>query len=642
MCGICGIYNVRTGQPVDAALLRRMNDTLLHRGPDEDGYHLDGAVGLGHRRLSIIDLAGGRQPIYSEDGSLCVIFNGEIFNYIELRDELEKKGHVFATKSDTEVIVHLYEERGKDFLAPMVGQFAIALWDGRKSELILARDRVGIRPLFYSILPDGTLLFASEMKALFRHPFLKPEIDPAGIDQVFTLWANIPPRTVFKGVSELAPGCWMSVSAGGVRGGQYWKPAFPGEHEYEERPLSYYVGRVKELLYDAVTIRLRADVPVASYLSGGIDSSIISSMVKRHHNNDLVTFSVAFRDGQFDERSYQRRMVDYLRTDHRMIEADYASIGSAFHDVVRFSEKPMVRTAPSPLYILAGLVRDSGIKVVLTGEGADEVFGGYDIFKEDKIRRFWARDPASKLRPLLLQKLHPYIEKDPRAAAFWKMFFRKGMLDTEHRYYSHLIRWNNTARIKELFSEPYRRQFNEERVYAELDAYVDPGMGRWHPFCRAQYLEMVSFMSGYLLSSQGDRMMMGRSIEGRFPFLDHRVIDFAATIPPRYKMMGLNEKQILKAAYGDILPAAITGRVKQPYRAPIHRCFTRHPESLSSSMLGPDTVKAYGYFEPAAVERLMNKLKSNGSKPAGERDDMAVAAIVSMQLLHHLFVESSV
>ncbi|MBN1497547.1 MAG: asparagine synthase (glutamine-hydrolyzing) [Spirochaetes bacterium] len=641
MCGICGIYNVRTGRPADAALLRRMNDALLHRGPDEDGYHLDGAIGLGHRRLSIIDLSGGRQPIYNEDRSLCVIFNGEIFNYIELREELEKKGHVFATKSDTEVIVHLYEERGKGFLEPMVGQFAIALWDARNRELVLARDRVGIRPLFYAFLADGSLVFASEMKALFGHPALAPEIDPAGIDQVLTLWANVPPRTVFKGVSELAPGCWMSVSERGARTGRYWKPEFPGEREYGDRPVAWYVERVKELLYDAVTIRLRADVPVAAYLSGGIDSSIISSLVKRHHNNDLVTFSVAFHDGQFDERTHQRMMVDHLRTDHRMIEADYGAIGGAFHDVVRFAEKPMVRTAPSPLFLLAGLVRENGIKVVLTGEGADEVFGGYDIFKEDKIRRFWARDPESKLRPLLLQKLHPYIEKDPRAAAFWKMFFRKGMLDTENRYYSHLIRWNNTARLKDLFGDAWRHRFDEARVYDELAAYIDPDMGRWHPFCRAQYLEMISFMSGYLLSSQGDRMMMGRSVEGRFPFLDHRLIDFAATIPPKYKMMALDEKHILKAAYGDILPESIVRRVKQPYRAPISRCFINHPETVSASMLEPARVKAYGYFDPHAVGRLVTKLKKAEAKTPGERDDMAIAAVVSTQLLHHLFIEKS-
>jgi len=554
MCGIAGIFNRKSKRIVEAPVLHNMVNSLFHRGPDEDGFYIKDNFGLGQRRLSIIDLSTGTQPIFNEKKDICVVFNGEIYNYIELRDELEKKGHRFYTSGDTEVIVHLYEEYGTDFPRFLNGQFAIALWDEKNNKLLLARDRVGIRPLFYSILDDGTFLFGSEMKALFCHPGITPGIDPTGLGQVFTLWVNVPPRTVFKNINELPPGHFMTITPGSVETERYWKFRYPGEKEYEDRPLAYYTGHLKELIHEAVTLRLRADVPVAAYLSGGIDSSVIAALIKKYHNNDLITFSVAFDDAAYDERPYQEEMVRFLHTDHRMVEADYKKIGEAFGDVVRFAEKPMLRTAPSPLYILSGLVRENGIKVVLTGEGADEVFGGYNIFKEDKIRRFWAESPGSTVRPRLLLPLYPYISRDPRTDRFWQGFFKKGLEDTGNKYYSHLIRWNNTSRIKHYFNDAYSGVFDEAGIFQELDRYIDPDILRWHPLCRAQYLEKTLFMSGYLLSSQGDRMMMGHSVEGRFPFLDHNVIEFANTIPPKYKIRVLNEKYILKKAYEDMLP----------------------------------------------------------------------------------------
>jgi len=640
MCGIAGIYHVATGQPADEAILKRMTGILRHRGPDDDGFYIQGNFGIGHSRLSIIDLAGGKQPIRNEEETVRVVFNGEIFNYLELRDVLIKKGHRFYTQSDTEVIVHAYEEFGKDFLPHLNGQFAIALWDAESRELILARDRVGIRPLYYATLKDGTFIFGSEMKSLFCHPALRPEIDPAGLDQIFSLWVNIPTRTVFKDIRELAPGHFLTISPRGMQTNQYWKLQYPDENDYEDRPVDYFAEKLKELVYDAVTLRLRADVPVASYLSGGLDSSIISALVKKYHNNALITFSVGFHDVDYDERPYQQEMVKYLGTDHRAIEANYDTIGRAFSDVVWYAEKPMIRTAPSPLYLLSGLVRENDIKVVLTGEGADEIFGGYNIFKEDKIRRFWAKFPDSKWRPMLLSSLYPYIAKDSRAGSFWQYFFKKGLTGTDHPFYSHLIRWSNTASIKRLFNEFFLASFNEDRILQDLQDYVDPDIARWHPLCRAQYLEMTLFMSGYLLSSQGDRMMMGHSVEGRFPFLDHRVIEFANRIPPKYKIKVLDEKYILKKAYEDFLPATIVKREKQPYRAPISQCFKEDNDSLAASMLSADTIARYAYFDPGSVEGLKKKFRQSGGRVMGARDDMALVGIVSLQLLHHHFMEN--
>ncbi len=640
MCGIAGFYKQNKSTVQNIVVLERMISILDHRGPDDRGYHIGDSIGFAHSRLSIIDLEGGKQPIYNEDKSICVIFNGEIFNYLELREYLLKKGHKFYTKSDTEVIVHCYEEFGYDFLNHLNGQFAIALWNERTRELLLARDRIGIRPIFYSKLQDDSLIFASEIKALFCYPGVKAEIDPAGINQIFTLWVNIPPRTVFKNIYELPPGHFLTVSQKGIKFQKYWKLQFPYANEYEEKSLKYYKNKLQELLHDAVTIRLRADVPVAAYLSGGIDSSIISALIKKYHSNNLITFSVAFSDGAYDEKEFQRQMVNHLKTDHRSITADYENISNSFSDVVWFSEKPMIRTAPAPLYLLSGLVRKNNIKVILTGEGADEVFGGYDIFKEDKIRRFWAKYPNSKIRPGLLSSIYHYInDSENPAQNFWQLFFKKNLTDTNNPFYSHLIRWTNTAQIKKFFTDDYRMAFDDSsQIYSELDQYVDPEIIKWHPFCRAQYLEMQLFLSGYLLSSQGDRMMMGHSVEGRFPFLDYRVIEFANSIPPNFKMNVLNEKYILKETFKQLLPESIVHRKKQPYRAPINQCFNRRINSLAVKMFNPKLLMEYGYFDASLVGRMIKKLEKTETEQISAREDMAMVGIASLQLLHTHFL----
>ena len=419
MCGIAGVLHP-DARPVDAPSLRRMARALSHRGPDAEGYYERPGIGLGHRRLSIIDLSTGQQPLANEDGTVWVAFNGEIFNYVELRSDLEKRGHRFSTRSDTETLVHLYEELGPRFVERLNGQFAIALWDEPRRRLVLARDRVGIRPLFHATLADGTVLFGSEIKALLAHGALRAEIDPVAVGQISTLWVPVPPRTAFKGIAELGPGRMLVFDGGRRTEHQYWRHEFPREHEYEEHSCEHWQEQVRELLYDAVRLQLRADVPVATYLSGGLDSSILTAIVKRHHISNLTTFSVGFTDARFDERDFQRQMVDHLDTDHRHVDVDLDDIGNDFERVVWFAERPLMRTAPAPLLRLSALVRSAGIKVVLTGEGADEIFGGYNLFREDKVRRFWSRDPASDMRPALLSRLYGYVDRGAKAEAFWK------------------------------------------------------------------------------------------------------------------------------------------------------------------------------------------------------------------------------
>ncbi|MFP4013586.1 MAG: asparagine synthase (glutamine-hydrolyzing) [Chitinispirillaceae bacterium] len=641
MCGITGIYNCDPAFRADRDLLRAMTGSLSHRGPDDQGFYFGEGVGLGQRRLSIIDIAGGKQPVHNEDRSVWTVFNGEIFNYLELMDLLKARGHRFYTRSDTEVLVHLYEEYGESFVEKCNGQFAIAVWDSRRRRLVLARDRAGIRPLYYTVLENGTVLFGSEIKALFSCPEVKRGIDLVALEQIFTLWVTVPPRTIFSGVKELAPGCIARIGTEGTRVQRYWKHSFPDRDGYEERPLSFYTARLRELMASAVDLRLRADVPVAAYLSGGLDSSIITALARRHHTNDLLTFSVAFRDGAFDERKYQQMMASRLGTDHRMVEVDYQDISDLFGKVVYHAESPMIRTAPAPLFALSRLVRENGIKVVLTGEGADEVFGGYGIFKESRIRRFWARVPDSQIRARLLGRVYPFVAGTNRSGAFWQMFFKRGLTDTENPYYSHILRWSNTSRLKRFLSKDIRESFDQEHhVFGELENYLDPDMHRWDPFCQAQYLELVLFMSGYLLSSQGDRMMMGNSVEGRFPFLDYRVMEFAHSMPPRLKLNVLNEKYILKKAFGELVPEEICLRPKQPYRAPIARCFTPVNDNTSSLMFTRQYLENSSLFDIQGVTNLMTKIES-GDGQVNEVENMAVAAIASTQLLHHHFLQDS-
>lgn len=637
MCGLAGIWHPDQ-RAVDATALGNMTRVLAHRGPDGEGFHLEPGLGFGHRRLAVIDLLTGQQPIANEDGTIWAVMNGEIFNYIELRADLESRGHRFRTRSDTETLVHLYEEKGLDFVADLNGQFAIALWDRPRRRLVLLRDRVGIRPLFHATLPDGSLLFGSEMKGLFAHGALPAEIDPIAIGQIATLWASIPPRTPFKGIEELGPGRMLVLENGRRSERRYWRHEFPAADEYEDRPLAYWQDSVRELLQDAVTLQLRSDVPVATYLSGGLDSSILTALVQARQRRKLLTFSVGFTDTRYDEREFQARMMAHLQTDHRQIEMDERAIGEAFGEVVRLSERPMVRTAPSAMLVLAGLVRENGIKVVLTGEGADEVFGGYNIFREDKARRFWARNPQSACRPLLLSGLYGYVRRDERAESAWRQFFRGDLGNTADPYYSHRIRWRNSAQITRLLAPDFRSAMqDDEALMAELDAYLEPDRERWHPLCRAQHLEMTLFMSGYLLNSQGDRMMMGRSVEGRVPFLDHRLIELAARIPPRYKIRAMKEKYILKRSFGDLLPPAIVERPKQPYRTPIAACFAAGHDHLAARLLQPDMLERGGMANPRAIGTLLHKMRK-ADAGLSERDQMGLALVASLQLLQHHFV----
>ncbi|HVV72918.1 MAG TPA: asparagine synthase (glutamine-hydrolyzing) [Verrucomicrobiae bacterium] len=636
MCGIAGKLKLGTKAPVQPEEIQDMLGMIRHRGPDEFGIYLDGPVGLGNARLSIIDLSGGQQPISNEDGTLWIVFNGEIFNYVELKPELEALGHRFATSSDTEVLLHMFEQYGPRCLERLNGQFAFAVWNVREQSLFLARDRLGVRPLFYT-KAAGDLIFASEIKAILADRRVTAEIDPLVVDEVFTYWSALSPRTAFRNILEVPPGHYVSITREKMEVAPYWELDFspPGTENQED--MAAYEQELSELLIDAAKIRLRADVPVGAYLSGGLDSSIIAAIIRNFTTNRLDTFSIAFDDASFDESAWQKQMAHFLGTDHQVVRASYTDIGKVFPEVVWHAETPLTRTAPAPMFLLSKLVRDSGYKVVLTGEGADEFLAGYDLFKEAKIRRFWAAQPDSKLRPLLLQKLYPDISELSKSnSAFLAAFFRENLMDVQAPQYSHAVRWRNGRRNRRVLSDRVQAELQSQEN-GSLAGRLPARFNEWDALARAQYLEITVFLSHYLLSSQGDRMGMAHSIEGRFPFLDFRVVNFCNRLPSRLKLRGLTEKYLLKRIGKKWLPPQIWQRPKRPYRAPIHRSFFGGtPPAYVRELLSPEKIAESDLFKPAAVNQLVRKIDQGSA--IGEAGDMALAGILSTQLLHARFV----
>ena len=641
MCGIAGVYSRKQEQAVRDVLLG-MAGELAHRGPDGVGLYLDRRFGMLNTRLAIVDLAGGDQPLSNEDADLWVMQNGEIYNAPELQSELEALGHRFATRCDTEVLVHAYEQWGPECLARLNGAFAFAIWDTRREELFLARDRFGIRPLFVAA-PEGNLIFASEAKAILRHPAQCRQLDPRGIAETLWMWSVGPDLSAFEGIRELAPGCWMRVGPDGViEERRWWDLEFATADECRKESEEELAEELLALLTDSARLRLRADVPVGAYLSGGLDSSATAAIVRRVSSVRLSSFAVCFSDPRFDERQHQARMARELETDLHSIEATGRQTAEAFPDVVWLGEKPLLRTAPAPLLLLSKSVREQRFKVVLTGEGADEVFAGYNIFREQKVRRFWAKYPKSETRPLLLRRLYPYLAHDMgRAEAFTRAFFSRQLEQVDDPLYSHRIRFANTARVQRFLSPALfsaaREADSEQRLLTRLPAQFE----QFTALGKAQYLEITTFMQGYLLHSQGDRMLMGNGVEGRFPFLDHRVAEFAARVPDRMRVRALREKHLLRKAVSSLLPQEVVERDKQPYRAPILKAFIgpEAPEYVAEQ-LSPAALLRAGLFAPAQVAKLLSKCQQNLDRGISETDEMALVAVVSTMLLHEQYIEN--
>lgn len=648
MCGIAGIVGLSASaaSPNREALVH-MASALYHRGPDEFGVYRDDRAGLAHARLSIIDLATGQQPMADEGDTAWIVFNGEIFNYLELREELIELGHHFRTQSDTEVILHAYRAWGDKAFDRFNGQWAVALWDSVAKRLVLSRDRVGICPL-HICEHGGFLYFASEVKAIFAANANIPRaFDPIGISQTFTFWTIAPPQGVFQGVFELEPGHVRTYENGNVRDYAYWTPHYPVPDEARHHfngSLEDAVKEVRRAIENATSLRmLRADVPVGSYLSGGLDSSLVAALGRQFAGDKFQTFSLRFDDAEYDETEYQRMMVKLLGSEHHEVVVSRSDIANVFPEVIYHAERPILRAAPAPLFLLSRLVRKHGVKVVLTGEGADEMFAGYDIFREGKVRRFWGRQPESAWRHRLLERLYPYLARSPVSQrAMARQFFGRNITGHSTPGFAHDMRWHSTGALKRLLSRDMQSAAAGRDVIKELLDNVQADFPKWSHLAQDQHIEIRTLLSGYLLSSQGDRMLMAHSVEGRFPFLDKDVVALADSLPAAYKLRVLDEKHVVKRASADIVPREILARKKQPYRAPDALSFVAKgaPDYIDEVLSEAALIDA-NIFEPQSVTQLLRKCRARGSEGQfSNTDNMALVGALSTQLLHRQFIAS--
>ncbi len=615
MCGIAGIFDHRGRRPVDRDLLGRMTATLFHRGPDEGGLHTEPGVGLGHRRLSIIDLGGGHQPLFNEDGSVAVVFNGEIYNFRGLVDELKAAGHVFKTHSDTEVIVHGWEEWGEHCVDRFRGMFAFAVWDRGRDCLFLARDRLGIKPLYYAALPDGRVTFASELKALLVDPALPREIDPRSVEDYFAYGYVPEPRSIFRHAFKLSPGHTLLVRRDGAPLVQrrYWDLHFSSE------PLAPAAGQaveeaVVEHLQDAVSSHLVSDVPVGAFLSGGVDSSAVVAMMARVVDDPVRTVSIGFGDPRFNEAHYAAQVAERYHTDHQLREVNPDDFG-LLDRLARLYDEPYADSSAMPTYRVCELARQR-VKVALSGDGGDEAFAGYRRYqwhlKEEQVRGVL---PLGLRRNVFgaLGWAYPKLDWAPRFLRAKATFQALGRDSVEG--YFHSVSLVSAWQRQSLFSRAFQRELQGyEAVQVLRDHAVN---GPDHPLSRVQYLDFKTYLPGDILTKV-DRASMAHSLEVRVPVLDHRFVEWAASLPPSLKLSGGEGKYVLKRALEPYLPRDVLYRKKMGFAVPLASWF-RGPlrDKLRDAVLG-DTLADTGIFDQRTLKALVERHQS------GARDHSAI------------------
>lgn len=645
MCGIAGI--IHTDRRADATQLQRMLQAVHHRGPEQLSGHVEGGVALGNARLKIVDLEGGTQPAVSHDPDVVVVFNGEIFNYLDVRDWLIAKGHPFRTRSEVETLLRLYLEIGTDLFRRIDGQFAIAIWDGQRKRLILGRDRVGIRPLFWT-QDKGQIAFASEVKALREVPAVQLELDRQALLQTLRFWTVAGDTAAFRGVHQVPPGHYLVFEPidQDPRLAKYWDWPFPGDLE----PLKLaddeaYFQHFDQELRESVDRQRMADVPVASYLSGGIDSTVVAMCLGDLVPGRLRTYSVTFEDPEYDESSAQRKVIEHFGFDHESVHIQQGDVSDHFGQVVFHAETPLFRTAPAPLFLLSRRVNRDGVKVVTTGEGADEILLGYDLFREVAVRRFWARQPDSRWRGSLFRRLYAYLPqyRNPRYLNLLLDFYRSTLEDEDNPHYAMEVRWANGKALEVFLSPEMREVASSYDPVQHLDEWLPTGYQSADDIARAQWVEMQTLLANYLLSSQGDRMSMAHAVEGRYPYLDHHFIEFAARLPRRVKLRGLKDKFVLRHAFGDRIPREVRERPKVAYQAPDLKSFYVDGEAPEyvEELLSPDRIADVGLFDPQRVDQLVSKGRTSKLARIGMRDNMAFVLVLSTMLLDDLFVRGN-
>ena len=640
MCGIAGYYS--PDEAPDRLTLSRMLSAISYRGPDQINGVIKGSIALGSARLAILDLDGGEQPRASSDNNVIVAFNGEIFNYRLLLAELQRQGVPLSGRAEIDLLLAGYLRYGVGLFERIDGQFAVAIWDGRTDRLILARDRVGIRPLFW-FSEGGRVGFASEAKALFTPGLMSAQLDPLAVIQTMRFWTCVGERTAFRGIRQVPPAHFMVISRSGVVLQRYW--SWPLPHCLEPIRLASdedYFAMFREELDKSVERQSLSDVPVGAYLSGGIDSVTLAARLQSKIGDRLQTFSIRFDDANFDETEAQRVAVEHFGFRSSSIVVDANAIGTTLPDAVWHAETPLFRSAPVPLFLLSHAVHQQGYKVVLTGEGADEILLGYDLFKETRIREFWGRQPDSRCRFALFRRLYHHLPqyRTPRFFNLLIDFYRPFLTGREERYFAMKVRWEGGRSLERYLAPAYRSDAMNYDATEELDRWLPEHFDDADPVERAQWVEMQTLLSNYLLSSQGDRMSLAHAVEGRYPYLDTSFIEFSARLPRRLKLRGLREKYILRQAFAHRIPEAVRSRPKIAYQAPDVLPFRQGNKMLEyvEHLLSPERIESTGIFDPARVSQLLSKLRGHSLPRTGNRDNIAFIVLLSTMLLDETFV----
>jgi asparagine synthase (glutamine-hydrolysing) len=621
MCGICGIYNARSSEPISPQLIAEMTRLIAHRGPDDNGAYLDGALGLGFARLSIIDLSGGHQPMSNETGDIWIVFNGEIWNYQVLRKELIEKGHVFRTNSDTETIVHAYEEYGVDCIARLHGMFGFAIWDGPRKRILLARDRAGKKPLYYTNV-DGNLIFASEIKSLLCHPHVKREADLQALADFLSVRYVPGPATLFAGIYKVLPGHWLLFENGSIREECYWDFTFG---KTEKCPIEEYLDGIKHHVHRAVEERMIADVPVGALLSGGVDSSIISGIMSKLTSHKVKTFAVGFDHPDYSELPYARMVADHFSTDHHELVVNSADLTQYWPLLTWHRDEPVSESSDLGVYLVSKLARQH-VKVVLSGEGGDELFAGYPKYVVDWMARYYHIIPQA-IRNGIVQ---PFIENLPYSMRKFKTAARNIAQPAPQR-------WMNWFGV-------FNGQLKEDLLSSSLKASIDLDSSRafqgWldknpqrDDLSSMLYLDTKIWLPDNLLM-KGDKMTMAASLEARMPLLDYKLIEYAASIPSNAKIKSLKAKYLLKRAFADFLPEPILTRKKMGFNVPTGIWFREGQREVITKLLLSERARSRGYFNNEYIERIVHDHLAGKTNYQGQ-----IFMLASLELWFRVFVD---
>lgn len=606
MCGITGIFDTRGGSDISRAVLQRMNDSQLHRGPDEGSLHIEPGVGLGHRRLSIIDIATGQQPLFNEDGSVVVVFNGEIYNYQELIPELQALGHVFHTKSDTEVIVHAWESWGSECVKRFRGMFAFALWDRNQQTFFMARDRMGVKPMYYALLDDGTLLFGSELKSILAHGGLRRDIDPLAVEEYFALGYVAEPRSIFKQAKKLPPAHTLLLRRGESVGEPrcYWDVRFTLDAKISDLEAC---EQLTTKLKESIRLRMISEVPLGAFLSGGVDSSAVVAMMAGVSTEPVNTCSIAFEDPAFNEAAFAQTVADRYHTNHR-VETVQSDDFDLIDTLARLYDEPYADSSAIPTYRVCQLARKH-VTVALSGDGGDETFGGYRRYKlhlMEEHMRFAL--PLGLRRPLFgaLGRLYPKADWAPRVFRAKTTF--EALARNSVEAYFHSMSLMRDADRSRLYSSAFKKElggYNAREVFARHAAKADTE----DPLALIQYIDTHTYLVGDI-NTKVDRASMAHSLEVREPLMDHEIVEWLATLPSSLKMRGGESKFLLKKAMEPHLPHEIMYRPKMGFAVPLARWFKGPLRQRVRSALLSGPLAESGWFDQATIRQMVEQNES--------------------------------